>query len=101
MIKFSHFKENLLATAAFDGSVNIWDVTQRQIVTSFPTAHSTTVSSVCFSTGNPLLLCSAGLDKNINFYDVQDKKIVKTLKCDQPLSSLAFYKDAHTICVGT
>jgi WD40 repeat protein len=41
------------------------------------------------------------LDKKIVFYDISDKKVVKKLETTQPLTSISFFEDGHTIAVGT
>ena len=101
MVKFSPFKQNVVAVATNEGSVSVWDINTRLPTAEFVGAHTSRVSSVCFSTYNSILLCSASLDQKINFYDTHDKTIVKSLNVEAPLTALAFYNDGHTIVAGT
>lgn len=50
---------------------------------------------------NALLMCSCGLDGSINFFDTADGKKVKTIKMTDPLNTLSFCVDGHTLAVGT
>jgi protein NEDD1 len=101
MLKFSPFRENVLALAGIDGSVSVWDINSRMATAEFNSAHTSRVSAVAFSSFNHVLLCSASLDSKINFYDINEKKVVKSLNVDAPLTALAFYHDGRTLVVGT
>ena len=62
MIKFSPFRNNLIASGVNDGSVSLWDINTRAMSSNFINAHASKVNAIAFSTFNHILLCSASLD---------------------------------------
>jgi protein NEDD1 len=64
-------------------------------------AHASQCTGIAFSPMNALLMCSCGLDGNIHFFDTADGKKVKTMKINEPLSTLSFCIDGHTLATGT
>ena len=64
------------------------------------TNHKAGVRGIGFSPLNKLLLCSVSLDKSINFYDINKYKKVSGLIAPEPLQSISFNCDGHTVAVG-
>lgn len=56
--------------------------------------------SIAFSPLNKLLLSSTGLDKHIVFYDITKNKKVSGITAPEPIQSIAFNSDGHTVAVG-
>jgi protein NEDD1 len=59
------------------------------------------VRGIAFSPLNKLLLASVSLDKSIIFYDIQKSKKVSGIVAPDPLQSIAFNSDGHTVAVGS
>lgn len=67
----------------------------------FKNVHKNTASAISFSSFKPTLLVSVSHDQKLNFYDVNDKKPIKTIMdSDEPLTSVCFYGDGHTLVMG-
>jgi WD40 repeat protein len=45
-------------------------------------------------------MVSASLDQDLHFFDISLKRKVKTLKCEQSLTSVSFHSDGHTLAAG-
>ena len=61
-IKYSPFKKQLIAAGGERGSIYIWDTNSRGLYTTFNNVHNSAVTTLAFSSANPLLFCSGGLD---------------------------------------
>jgi transducin (beta)-like 1 len=70
----------MLASASFDATIKIWNVTAGQCVHTL-TRHSDPVYSVAFSP-NGEYIASGSFDKNLHIWAVKDGSLVKTFKGD-------------------
>lgn len=68
---------HLLATGGTEGTITIWDVANRKILTS-ARGHREAVSSLSFSASDTLL-ASSSLDSTIGIWNASDGKRVRTL----------------------
>ena len=81
--------------------LRVWDIKTRALVCEFKNAHKSTASALSFSTFKPALLVSVSHDQRLNFYDVNDRKPIKTvMDTEEPLTSVSFYGDGHTLVLG-
>jgi len=81
-LRFSHFRQNLLAGACDDCALCTWDSGTKSQLCRFEIAsggHSAPCTGLVFSPCNQMLLASVGLDKNIICYDVIANKSVLSL----------------------
>ncbi len=90
--------ENLLGTAGDDGFVNLFDISQKKLLSAF--AQKASVRDVVFSPSNKHIMCSAGLEKSIYLYDINEKAPAVTIKPGFSFQSLAFSADGQTIACG-
>ncbi|CAM6100478.1 unnamed protein product [Calypogeia fissa] len=101
VLEYSRLSRHLLVTAGDDGSVHIWDTTNRSPKVSWLKQHSAPTTGVCFSPGNDKTMVSVGLDKKLYTYDLGIKKPVHCVPFDAPFSSVAFKDDGQTVAAGT
>lgn len=66
----------------------------------FNNGKKSSVTSVSFSSFNPVLLASSSMDETLTFYDVNEKKSVKVITSEEPLTSINFHSDGHTLVAG-
>ena len=58
------------------------------------------MTSVSFSAFNSDLLASSSMDETLAFYDIKEKKSVKVINSEEPLTSINFHSDGHTLIAG-
>lgn len=80
----------------------VWDIARpNSVLCDFKNVHKGPASAISFSSFKPALLVSVSHDQKLNFYDVIDKKPIKTvIDGEEPLTSVCFYGDGHTIVLG-
>lgn len=66
----------------------------------FNNGKKSSTTSVSFSSFNPALLASSSMDETLSFYDIHEKKSVKVINCEEPLTSINFHSDGHTLIAG-
>ncbi|XP_053207319.1 GATOR complex protein WDR24-like isoform X2 [Panonychus citri] len=79
-ISWSWLDENLLATAATNGMIYIWNVernTRGKVETIF-TDHRRTVNKICFHPSEVTLLLSGSQDGTMKLFDLRKKEVVTT-----------------------
>ncbi|KAL3685611.1 hypothetical protein R1sor_003633 [Riccia sorocarpa] len=101
VLEYSRLSRHLLVTAGDDGSVHIWDTTNRNPKISWLKQHTAPTTGVCFSPCNDKVLVSVGLDKKLYTYDLGVRKPVHCTPFDAPFSSVAFKDDGTTVAAGT
>ena len=99
-LKFSRFKQSLLAGSSNSGTVALWDANAVKRTSSF-SEHRAPASDLAFSPMNEMLLSSSGLDKRCFCYDVLSGKTAATIKTNEPLTCVDFHHDGTTIALGT
>uniref|UniRef100_T1KSN4 GATOR2 complex protein WDR24 n=1 Tax=Tetranychus urticae TaxID=32264 RepID=T1KSN4_TETUR len=79
-IAWSHLDESLLATAATNGMIYIWNVERnaRGKVENVFTDHRRTVNKICFHPGEGFLLLSGSQDGTMKLFDVRKKEASAT-----------------------
>jgi protein NEDD1 len=91
-----------MASAHDNGSIIIWDVSTQTKKCELNGHLGAPCTGIAFSPVNNLLLSSCGLDGRIQFFDIKSEKQVKTIEnLQNPMSSIAFCFDGHTIAVGS
>jgi len=73
MLKFSPFFKELIATGCNDGTVFIWDINAKAIISQFLMAHSSRVNAIAFSPKSESLLFSVSLDQDLHLFDIKQK----------------------------
>ncbi|KAL2653642.1 hypothetical protein R1flu_021770 [Riccia fluitans] len=101
VLEYSRLSRHLLVTAGDDGSVHIWDSTNRNPKMSWLKQHTAPTTGVCFSPCNDKVMVSVGLDKKLYTYDLGVRKPVHCTPFDAPFSSVAFKDDGTTVAAGT
>ena len=100
-INFSRVSKSLIGTCSNSGGIALVDSYASKVLHSIPSAHAAPVSTIAFSPLNALLFVSVGYDKKLVFYNVNTKKLVKSVKCEDPLSSCCFLNDGQLVVIGT
>lgn len=95
-LKFSS-NTNILATAATDKSIKLWDITTYQCLCTL-NGHEAPVSDIAFSPNGEFLV-SGSLDKTIKFWDTMTGSCIRTIECDKEIAAVSYSSDAKTICV--
>ncbi|KAK1353498.1 hypothetical protein POM88_051863 [Heracleum sosnowskyi] len=88
-------------TAGDDGSVHLWDSTNRSPKVSWLKQHSAPTAGVSFSPTNDKVIASIGLDKKLYTLDSGSRRHVSCIPCEAPFSSLAFRDDGNILAAGT
>lgn len=91
-LSWSPFREGYLASASYDGTVQVWDVMQSRPVANFR-GHSGRVISCCWSPVDPDVIYSGGEDCTVKCWEVSKQKDMlapsktekQKLKSDTPL----------------
>jgi len=99
-MKFSPLQDAIMATASEDGLLSLYDLNNPNNPTSQFQSHKAGVRGISFSPLNKLLLSSVSLDRNIIFYDITKNKKVSGIMAPEPLQSICFNADGHTVAVG-
>jgi len=89
---------SLLASSSLDGSVQVWDVAQRQKAFDLP-GQQKAVSALAFSPDGALL-ATAGFDQIVTFYDLRKRKQVRAVATNSIVSCLAFSPDGSRLAVA-
>jgi dipeptidyl aminopeptidase/acylaminoacyl peptidase len=77
------------------GSVELWD-TQSGGLKWSKLAHSDYATSVAFAADGQMI-ASSSTDHEVKLLDAHDGNLVKTLRCDGPVSAIAFSPDRKTL----
>ncbi|KAJ3225196.1 WD repeat-containing protein 24 [Clydaea vesicula] len=74
-----NYAKNVIASAANNGSVIIWDLekSSQQKLDRVLTEHTRTVNKVCFHPTDPVLILSASQDGSMRLWDLRTKSIAK------------------------
>ena len=94
----------LMATGGGDGTILIWDVVKRQIISTQPKAHSGEVRGLAFSPDSKILASSSWNEKNVILWDLSKpsnpQPMPKQLINDNSIIRLAFSPDGKTLATG-
>ncbi|KAK1355271.1 Transducin/WD40 repeat-like superfamily protein [Heracleum sosnowskyi] len=101
VLDYSRISRHLLVTAGDDGSVHLWDSTNRSPKVSWLKQHSAPTAGVSFSPTNDKVIASIGLDKKLYTLDSGSRRHVSCIPCEAPFSSLAFRDDGNILAAGT
>lgn len=101
VLDYSRNSRHLLVTAGDDGSVHLWDSTNRSPKVSWLKQHSAPTAGVCFSPTNDKVIASIGLDKKLYTLDSGSRRSVSCISNEAPFSSLAFRDDGNILAAGT
>ncbi|KAL8093506.1 hypothetical protein AgCh_035397 [Apium graveolens] len=101
VLDYSRISRHLLVTAGDDGSVHLWDSTNRSPKASWLKQHSAPTAGVSFSPTNDKIIASIGLDKKLYTLDSASRRPVSCIPYDAPFSSLAFKDDGNILAAGT
>jgi WD40 repeat protein len=93
-----HPEGRLLACAALNRSVRIWDVVEDRIRQELP-GHQDTVSCVAWSPDGRLL-ATAGEDRVVRLWNAASGELAGAWELDNPISSLAFAPDGKSLFTG-
>ncbi|KAK6135887.1 hypothetical protein DH2020_030374 [Rehmannia glutinosa] len=100
-LDYSRMSRHLLVTAGDDGSIHLWDTTNRSPKASWLKQHSAPTSAVSFSPSNDKIIASVGLDMKLYTFDSGSRKPSSCIPYEAPFSSLAFTDDGLTLAAGT
>lgn len=101
VLDYSRISRHLLVTAGDDGSVHLWDSTNRSPKVSWLKQHSAPTAGVSFSPTNDKVIASIGLDKKLYTLDSGSRRQVSCISNEAPFSSLAFRDDGNILAAGT
>ena len=88
-----------LASGSNDGTVKLWDVATRQIISTL--THGVFVFSVSFSPdGTTLASGSHDGDGTVKLWDVATRQIISTLTHGDPIRFVSFSPDGETLTFG-
>lgn len=92
-IQWAPFHPSLLACAAADGTVAIWEI-RPGVPSGAPQhvfeEHAEECTALQWSPVNQHLLASCSMDATLTFYDVTKRCVVRTILTHSPLTCLAF-----------
>ncbi|KAM7415380.1 hypothetical protein PAMA_019960 [Pampus argenteus] len=100
-LRLSAMKRSLLGSVSDSGTVVLWDSNTQKELQVFDSAHKAPGSGLAFSPISELLVVSVGLDKKIVFYDTASKIVVRSIRVDNPLTSVDFTPDGTGLVVGS
>ncbi|XP_044211548.1 protein NEDD1 isoform X3 [Thunnus albacares] len=100
-LRLSTLKRSLLGSVSDSGTVVLWDSNTQKELQVFDSAHKAPGSGLAFSPISELLVVSVGLDKKIVFYDTASKIVVRSIRVDNPLTSVDFTPDGTGLVVGS
>ena len=102
-VQWAPFHPSMLACAAADGGVAVWEV-KPNAPTGPPhrlfAEHTEASTGLQWSPVNQHLLASCSLDATICFYDVTKQCVVRTLRSHRPLTCLAFASSGVHLALG-
>ncbi|XP_062276434.1 protein NEDD1 [Scomber scombrus] len=100
-LRLSQLKRSLLGSISDSGTVVLWDSNTQKELQVFDGAHKAPGSGLAFSPISELLVVSVGLDKKIVFYDTASKIVVRSIRVENPLTSVDFTPDGTGLVVGS
>ena len=103
-LQWAPFHPSLLACAANDGTVAVWEVrpgSTGETPHRLFAEHTKSCTGVQWSPVNQHLLASCSLDQSLCFYDVTKDCTVRTLQCQRALTCMAFAHNGVHCIVGT
>lgn len=92
-ICWNSYIKNHIASSAFDGVVQLWDITRNQAIMNFE-EHQKRVWSVDFSQAYPTRLASGGDDGNVKLWDINQEGSVGTINTNANVCSVQFPPDS-------
>ena len=103
-LQWAPFHPSLLATAAGDGSVAVWEI--RPGAPSAPPRHvfhqhSEECTGLQWSPVNQHLLASCSVEGTVCFYDATKEQLVRTIRYHSPLTCLGFASNGVYCALGT
>jgi WD40 repeat protein len=87
-----------LATASYDGTVKIWDVTTGKLLVTLE-GHEGQVNQVAFAPDGKTV-ATAGEDKTVRIWDVAKGTELQKMVHDAPVYSVLFTRDGKTLVAG-
>ncbi|KOO32676.1 protein nedd1 [Chrysochromulina tobinii] len=103
-VQWAPFHPSMLACAAADGGVAVWEV-KPNMPAGPPhrlfAEHTEASTGLQWSPVNQHLLASCSMDATICFYDVTKQCVVRTLRSHRPLTCLAFASSGVHLALGS
>lgn len=92
-ICWNSYIKNHIASSAFDGVVQLWDITRNQAIMNFE-EHQKRVWSVDFSQSYPTRLASGGDDGNVKLWNINQEGSIGTISTNAIVCSVQFPPDS-------
>lgn len=92
-ICWNSYIKNHIASSAFDGVVQLWDITRNQAIMNFE-EHQQRVWSIDFSQAYPTRLASGGDDGNVKLWNINQEGSVGTINTNANVCSVQFPPDS-------